>query len=411
MRERIAGLSKFETANLNQQSTIRKLEEQLAESRSKQSEYEEKSGALIHANSENEKLVIKIDSLQKSLTSFTARNTSLDEQNLKLQDQLSALDKQKFELVKNVQNLELRQSESREAAKELERLRRQSRQQNLKIESLSSDLVTAQQDDTQAKQAESTIAKQSSKITALEKNVADLQSTLENTEDKQKEQFAQVEKYKAKSSGLIAEVERAKSQAETLNKKISTLETDVSASESRLQAMSKVRDSLQHEKTSLETDIIDVRARFREQSNLLEETSKALDSSKNEYKTAQEKAQTEIAKLQSSVKTSADSNNSINKEIAALRQSNKSLEDKLTLTTNKSEGNDKALAKSKAELQQAVVQQKMQAEAWKKSTDEFKVREQDLNASVSSLKQGLQQKHTEIDALSDLQSELELKTK
>ena len=141
----------------------------------------------------------------------------------------------------------------------------------------------------------------------------------------------QAEKYQAKSVGLIAEVERSKSQVQTLTTNISELEGEASDLNSRLQAISKARDALQHEKTSLESDIVDVRARFREQSHLLEETSRALDSSKNDYKASKEKAQTEIAKLQSSIKVSTDSKDSDHKEIANLRQANKSLNDKLAL--------------------------------------------------------------------------------
>jgi len=411
LKERVSDLSKFETANLNQQTTIRKLEEQLAESRSKQSELEEKSGSLIHATSENEKLAIKIDSLQKALTDVTDNNASLDGQNIELKSQLSTLDKQKFELVKNVQNLELRQSESRDAAIELERLRRQTRQQDEKIKGLTSSLDQARSSETQIKQAKSTISEQTVEIARLEEKCVEFESNAKESENEHRRQIAQIEKLQAKSTGLIAEVERSKSNVETLNDRISGLEEDASAHALRLQAMSKAKDTLQHEKKSLESDIGDIRARFREQSNLLEKTSRALDSSKDEYNTAQ----VQIAKLQSSIKTIDESRAADSEEISELRQRNKSMQDTLTAKTAElekaSEKANNSLSKSEADLQQALTQHKADTNSWRSARNEFSVREQDLSATISSLQQGLKQKEIEITELSGFKAELELKTR
>ncbi len=284
LRERISGLQNLETANLNQANTIKKLEGRLDEWRNTKRELEQQSAKLIHANTESEALKLKFDDLDHRLAEEASAKTKLESENSQLSSSLKQARSKRDELQQALESANTKNHDLRKQVTEIEHLRRESRQQHEKVAAIEESKKTAEQQ-------------------LLEKD-------------------ERIDQLKAKSAGLIAEVERAKSTLETEHRKYTSLLQQTTDQESRLADLEKSRNNLQAEKHKLEQSLLSTK---NELSQVKQETEKLKNSSaendgikksmlelQKNYEETDEKLEEKLKELESYKKQISDNTSELN---------------------------------------------------------------------------------------------------
>ncbi len=256
LRKQVTQLQSLEIANKNQTTTIRKLEEQISDARRRRVKQDENGVKLAQTIIENERLTKELDAKGSELTQTQTKLGTLESEKTQKIQEIEQINKQ-FEQIKNENVLAQRKNDDlRKTVSELEHLRRDTKRQTSHIETLENELKETNSKVAQAETLAKQLSDNQKKLSDLNENKASLEIALDKSEE-------QATRYEAKSTGLIAEVERAKSANETIVRSRDELANTVKSLESQITqhraSSEKAKDDVQaledsHRKTIADKD-------------------------------------------------------------------------------------------------------------------------------------------------------------
>ena len=256
LRKQVTQLQTFEVANKNQTTTIRKLEEQISDASRRRIKLEENGAKLAHTTADNERLTQELRAKDESLTEIQTRLNTLESKNASQTQEADKLASQLQTLKSDNNSVQRKNDELRKTVAELEHLRRDSRQQTTRIESLENELKDAANTSAQKDAVTAQLNDSQKQLSDLTESTDTLKTALEKADEK-------ATRYESKSVGLIAEVERGKSDIESitrsrdeLNKKVESLEQQLTQDRAKTDQAERKLETIEnaHRKAIAERD-------------------------------------------------------------------------------------------------------------------------------------------------------------